>query len=102
MKPKHSDIDGTVRGRAMVISVHGFETEFPATAYATFDEPDHADPERAARGFIASFARHGDDYWDEHTVILNERAKFLCWQRRMYELLGEDGSMDTYLSLAGT
>lgn len=91
-----SDIDGTVRGRVLVISVHDFEGD-PEVAYTSFDETEWPDPERSARLFTMSFAAHGDDYWDHHTLVCNERAKYIVWKRRMRELLGDDVGFQEYL-----
>jgi hypothetical protein len=96
-----NDIDGTTRGRILVVSVHDFEGVNPELAYTYFDEPEYDDLERSALNFTASFAQHGDDYWDHHTLVFNERAKYLTWKRRMRELLGEDYGFDEYLKIKG-
>lgn len=96
---ERSDIDGTIRGRIMVVSVHDFEGDRTRVAHTFFDEPEYPDLERAARAFTESFQHHDDDYWDHHTLIFNERAKYLTWQRRMRELLDEDYGINDYLRL---
>ena len=94
---ERSLVDGTVRGRAMVLSVHGFETDAPEVAWATFDEPQSSDPHASATRFVASFVQNGDDYWDKYTIVLNERAKFLMAQGRMKSMFDIDYTLDDYL-----
>lgn len=93
-----SDVDGTVPGRAALIMINlENPDEHSGFMYQLFVESRgmNVDPHVAAQALWESIKVDGPNH--SHTIVLNERARYLMAARRMRELTGGDFSPEDYL-----
>jgi hypothetical protein len=95
-KPSLKEVTANNTGVAWLLSVN---TKTDQTMFEKFEEDDnHKDPIAWAWALHESIK---DDWPDSlWTVVANDRAKFLGWQKRMGALLGEgNASPEEYVAL---
>lgn len=101
-KLKLTDVDGTIPGRAALVSINldtMMDYDGKGSQFAGFVEGEHncADPIESAWALWESIK---DDFPGRRAaVIANSRAKYLAWKRRIEALGMKDTTPKDYLDL---
>lgn len=91
-----ADVDGTIPGRAILVSL---KLDYDTNPYFDVNvEGQHGctDPFATCERTLLAI---GDDFPDHvHTMVGNERAKYLAWKRRLGSMFSGDHSPAEYLA----
>lgn len=99
-RPKLSDIDGTVKGRVMLVSIKIVDPfhEDPEPLYEDIAEGDHdEDPWTFALGLQRGIER--DWPGREWSIVGNWRARYLRWVQQMQHTFPGEHTPADYLDL---
>jgi hypothetical protein len=97
------DVDGTVPGRAVLLIVNIDDpSSKTGVIHQVFVEGEHncTDPNLSAQGLWESISADWPDHI--HTIVQNERARYLMTARRMKEIFGADYPVDDHLGIKET
>lgn len=97
-RPTLADVDGTVPGKAMLMSVKLDEDEPGQMCTIFVEEPDApADPWTWAEGLMRGI----EDDWPDHewAIVGNWRARYLRWAYTMQSVIPGEHTPDEYVAM---